>query len=314
MVIAAGNGSTPPHALVVLAAAGPSDSRWLAHAPRPFVVVNKTKEGIPNTGLDASSYAWWIIRNYGNLPTWTLFMHHHEYHWHHPYYSQLLSMAIDIDELDARYGLRYLNVAHDRFGKMLLYTKPALRELTTKENQRLCTELLGAGASAFAYSGNVTYAPGAQFWVHKERILAHSRSFYERLYRALTDDRHPLLGRSSMFYEARALHVFFAEAYWHAILGEGSHLRPPIATYRSLPFLSAVAWPSLQRRYSCDTPYKWALRQSCGPSTDGQLHVGSPRQRSGGNATREREIVQAARRRPNQQGQRLAKSSRTSLP
>lgn len=117
----AGNVTDTAHALVIFAVHGQADTAWLAHAPRPFVLVNKTAEGIPNTGLDASTYLWWIVRNYYRLPSWTLFMHLHEYHWHHPFYSQLLSMAIDVDALPP--GVGYLNVAHDRHGRMLLYTK-----------------------------------------------------------------------------------------------------------------------------------------------------------------------------------------------
>ena len=283
------------HALVVLAAHGPSDKSWLARAPRPYVVVNKTTAGIPNTGLDASSYAWWIVQNYRELPSWTLFMHHHEYDWHHPYYSQLVSMAIDVDALAATHGLRYLNVAHDRYGRLTLYTKPALRELSRAENQRLCNELLGA--YTVDYTGNVTYAPGAQFWVHRDRILARPLSFYQHLYRALTDDDHPLLSRSSIFYEGRSLHVFFAEAYWHTIFGEGTNLHSVLNNYHELPIVSPLRWPSFQRRLSCDTPHKWALRKGCsGQKESGPVRVGSPRQR-GLNWTRD-DVLKAVRRRP----------------
>mmetsp|Transcript_16460 Transcript_16460/g.42228 ORF Transcript_16460/g.42228 Transcript_16460/m.42228 type:complete len:99 (+) Transcript_16460:159-455(+) len=66
--------------LVVLAGhSGSSDLKWLAGAPRPYRVVNKSSEGIPNTGLDASTYLWWIVQNFAQLPNWTLFMHLHEY-------------------------------------------------------------------------------------------------------------------------------------------------------------------------------------------------------------------------------------------
>eukprot|EP00322_Chrysochromulina_rotalis_P011920 CAMPEP_0115842224 /NCGR_PEP_ID=MMETSP0287-20121206/7690_1 /TAXON_ID=412157 /ORGANISM="Chrysochromulina rotalis, Strain UIO044" /LENGTH=232 /DNA_ID=CAMNT_0003295887 /DNA_START=546 /DNA_END=1244 /DNA_ORIENTATION=+ len=168
-------------------------------------------------------------------------------------------MAIDVDALRSR-GVGYLNVAHDRNGRMLLYNKQALRELTRGENQQLREGLLNIRAP---YHGNVTYAPGAQFWVHRSRILARPRVFYERLYKALTDRSHPLLGRISGHYESRQLHNFFAEAYWHVIFGEREALEVPVFEYEDIPVLSALKWPSLQRRYPCDTPSLWARRHGC---------------------------------------------------
>lgn len=242
------------HALVVIAAEASSDVGWASLAPRPFEVVNKSRDGVPNTGLDSSSYLWWIIRNYDSLPTWTCFMHPHEYHWHHPYYSQLVSMALDVDSI----GAQYLNLAHDREGRMLLYNKQAVRELSREANQRLRIDLLDVTTP---YTGNVTYSPGAQFWVHRSRIVARPLSFYRRLYSALTDDRHELLSHASWFYDARPLHVFFAEAYWHTIFGEGERYSLPRSHYGELSVLPATEWPSMQRRLPCDTPKIWERRR-----------------------------------------------------
>ena len=244
------------HALVIVAAEASSDVSWLSRAPRPYVIVNKSRDNIANTGLDASSYLWWILRNYYELPEWMCFMHPHEYHWHHPFYSQLVSMALDVDAI----GAGYLNLAHDREGRMLLYNKQAVRELSRAANQQLREDLLGLTSP---YRGNVTYAPGAQFWVHRSRVLARPRAFYEKLFGALTDERHALLSHGSWFYEHRPLHVFFAEAYWHTIFGEGERYRLPQKNYSQLAVLPALQWPSLQRRLPCDTPKIWERRRGC---------------------------------------------------
>ena len=118
--------------LVVLAGHNASTSlSWVPNwAPRPFVALYKQE--IPNTGYDASTYLWWIIQNYHRLPKWTLFLHNHEYHWHHPLYSQLVSMVLDVDTINRG----YLNVAHDRNGKPLMYHKGALLELNVSENEQ----------------------------------------------------------------------------------------------------------------------------------------------------------------------------------
>ena len=143
------------HALVIIAATSDSALGWLERAPRPFVIVNKSLEGIPNTGMDASSYLWWILQNYHALPTWMCFMHPHEYHWHHPFYSQLISMALDVDKI----GAGYLNLAHDKEGRMLVYNKQAVKELNKRQQDTLRTSLLDLDTP---YLGNITYAPGAR--------------------------------------------------------------------------------------------------------------------------------------------------------
>ena len=195
-------------------------------------------------------------------------------------------MAIDVDELERRSGVGYLNLAHDSAGRWQVYDKPALRELTTAENEDLRRELLGLRTP---YTGQVSYAPGGQFWVSRKRLRARPRAFYERLYAALTDASHPLLSRSSeaSLYPGRTLHVFFAEVYWHYILGEPEAYRPPNATYAELPMLgsppsaaavahlglargqvgsgsSSASWSSALRqkrsKWPCDRPQQWQRR------------------------------------------------------
>ena len=74
------------------------DVGWLARAPIPHVIVDKGGPSNPNVGGDATSYLSWIVANYdtGTIPKWSLFMHAHEFHWHHARYSQLRSMRIDL--------------------------------------------------------------------------------------------------------------------------------------------------------------------------------------------------------------------------
>ena len=64
---------------------------WLSNTPVPCEVLYKT--AIPNTGLDGSTYLWFILEHYYDLPEWTLFMHAHEFHWHHSLFSSLKKYA-----------------------------------------------------------------------------------------------------------------------------------------------------------------------------------------------------------------------------
>ena len=78
--------------LVVLAHSG-EDVRWLRRASLPYLLINKST--VPNTGLDASTYLWFIVQNYDQLPWFTYFTHAHEYAWHHNAYSQLATMQAE---------------------------------------------------------------------------------------------------------------------------------------------------------------------------------------------------------------------------
>ena len=187
-----------------------ASTSWLNWSPRPYVLLDKS--AVPNLGLDSSTYLYFILRHYHALPRWLCFLHLHEYHWHHPYYSQLKSMAIDVDVL----GERYLSLAHDREGKLVTYDKPPLRELNASEHESLRESLLGLRAP-LRPNQHVRFAPGGQFWVARARILARPRSFYAALYDAVTDPRHPQLGegRSSsiqLYAKRPGLGVFFMEA------------------------------------------------------------------------------------------------------
>ena len=260
--------SPPADHLVVLAASTADAARaaaatWLSWAPRPFVVIDKTNA--PNLGLDSSTYLWFILRHYDRLPKWVCFLHLHEYHWHHPYYSQLKSMAVDV----ARAGVGFLNLAHDSSGAMVVYEKAALRELNDTEHRALREELLGIPRRhALRENGTLRFAPGGQFWVSRQRILARPRRFYAKLYEAVTDPHHPLLGRTStvQLYHGRKIGVFFMEAYWHFIMGEP--LWDFELAYTKYAELPAVSWRTnpawsgkrLEAGYTCDNPYDWARR------------------------------------------------------
>ena len=127
------------------------------------------KRSIPNTGQDASTYLWWIVEHYERLPQWTLFMHAHEYHWHHSLFSQLQSMLVDVKAL----GHAFLNINHDDRGKLLLYLKDPLAQLSRREHEQLRCELLKLCTT---YAGQHWHPPGSQFWVRRDRILARPKA------------------------------------------------------------------------------------------------------------------------------------------
>ena len=202
----------------------------MAKAPIAHVTVDKS--WIPNVGGDATSYLSWIILNYHALPKWCLFLHAHEYHWHHARYSQIRSMHLDVEAT----GRGFLSVNHVADGTMLYFAKDLLAELTNEEHTRLRRLLLDLQTP---YPGYVLHSPCGQFWVRRDRILARPRAFYQRLYDALTDAHHPLLSRRAAAegYPSRMLHVFFIEGYWHYVFGEGEDYALPYRNYDRIPLL-----------------------------------------------------------------------------
>ena len=209
---------------------GPQDVRWLKYSPIVYTVV--TKSWTPNVGGDATSYLSWIILNYHALPKWCIFMHAHQWNWHHARYSSLRSMRIDVDA--TKRG--FLSVNHAADGAMILFSKDLLAELTNAEHTVLRRDILGL---EMPYTGRVRHTPCGQFWVRRNRILARSRAFYERLYDALTDSHHPLLGRAAAAegYPERMLHVFFIEGYWHWVFGEAENYALPYQKYDQIPLV-----------------------------------------------------------------------------
>ena len=224
------SGTSPLTNRLAVVARYREDVRWLERAPIRHVVVDKS--WIPNVGGDASSYLSFILLNYHALPEWCLFMHAHEYHWHHAQYSALRSMRIDVDATKSG----FLSISHATDGQMIWFSKDLLAELSDEEHIKLRRELLGLRTP---YRGRVQHTPCGMFWVRRDRILARPLKFYQRLYYAMTNSSHALLGRraSGEGYPSRMLHVFFIEGYWHYIFGEQEDYRLPYTRYDEMPLI-----------------------------------------------------------------------------
>jgi hypothetical protein len=225
----------PASVLAVIASHGES-VEWLEQSPIPYYLVDKSMAA--SVGLDATSYLWFIITYYHQLPEWLLCMHNHEYHWHHAYNSQLRSMAIDLDAA----GVGFLNINHGPSGQMLRFVKDVPAELSWVEHTQLRQELLGLRRP---YGGVIAHPPCSQFWVRRERVLARPRAFFEELYSALSDAAHPLLSRMAAAegYPSRPLHQFFAEAYWHVVFGEAEQYSLPFEMHDQIPLIPGLRLP-----------------------------------------------------------------------
>ena len=254
---------------------------WVKKCPYDIIVYSKLKDEpnfVPHgTDTEASSYIRYIIDNYDDLKDWTYFVHGHEWHWHHPM-SILKSFEIDISALSNE--CKFFSINHGSWHFRQLRTKytdyhlqhktlpimvyknsnPMPSELTLEEYSEVTKEIFGEKefnaimSKYFSHSKNITqqfYPASAQFCVHKSRILARPKSFYEACYCVFEDmSDETLLSKNRLSqllskkakaecYKNRTISGFFFEANWHYIFGEDFFYRPIYTNYNNYPFINS---------------------------------------------------------------------------
>jgi len=247
---------------------------WVERCPHDTVVYSKSPADnnyVPH-GKDgeASSYFRYILDHYDDLKEWTLFVHGHEHHWHHPM-SILKSCEIDTKSLPKT--CKFFSVNHGKWGIRDKYTDYQLQhktmpiminkntrrdvmpsELTSDEYTEALIQLFGVEefnammSKNFPNSNKIEYQiypMSSQFYVHKDRILARPKSFYQACYRIFEDMdlKHDntlskLLSKKAKcaHYQKRRIAGFFFEALWHYIFGEELLYRPVYFAYNNYPF------------------------------------------------------------------------------
>jgi hypothetical protein len=94
--------------VVIVSSHWKEDLTWLKESAWPVHVVDhagappcaiRPVATIPNKGREASSYLWYIVNNYENLPDYIAFIHGHEHAWHHFYKKSLLRLIRPADYL-----------------------------------------------------------------------------------------------------------------------------------------------------------------------------------------------------------------------
>lgn len=252
------------------------NANWIRSSPYDVILYSKT-EGEPNyvregKDTEASSYLYHIIHNYDNLSLWTLFVHAHEYHWHHPL-SVLKSMEIDLDSIDER--CKFFSINHGKWGITDKYDDEILKkqilpimmyrnisgftpsELSTTEYCQVMKDIFGVqeyNAIIKKHFPNQQvlreqrYSPSAQFYVHRDRIRVRPKSFYEHCYQLLTKPGYILQRSASRKYSERKIGTFFFEANWHYIFGEDYLYTPFYQNYQDFPFKTIESKSRLNKK------------------------------------------------------------------
>jgi len=151
-----------------------------------------------NKGNEASTYLKYILDHYDKLPEWNYFIHDEEFAWHHN------GSVVDIlqEALDSK--LEYYNVNerayfdndithHDHYERLCAWWEENLEHYCPRKNLVHANWLYG-------------YRGGAQFLIHKNRILQYPFEFYKRIYDWILDSEY---GRTSGFYLEWTWHVFW---------------------------------------------------------------------------------------------------------
>ena len=189
------------------------DLTWLLEGSQwPVTVVHKeggdpvtlskgTLWTIPNVGVEATAYLWYIIQRYETLPDHVAFIHGHETSHHQQGGRPLLEMIRDAQV--HKYNFVPLNnfwYCIQLQGALRNYIQVYKNlELDTPENFIVCGS--------------------AQFIVSRYRILARRKAYYEKLYERITSRE---IGNA-------------LEYVWHHIFGEpwvhvprDDHFAPPL--------------------------------------------------------------------------------------
>jgi len=168
---------------------------WVKYLKYEYVIISKEKydsEQIPNKGNEASSYLEYIIKNYDNLDEYCIFIHGHRTSWHH-------QQNIDEKINNLIFDKQYYNINDN-----------PLSGIGTGAGSYEKTELIYQSLRKILNMDIIIekiYMRGsAQFYVHKDCILQHSKDTYNKLYNYLMETNE------SSFWTGRAF-----EYIWHLI-------------------------------------------------------------------------------------------------
>ena len=175
------------------------DLRWMGDIDSQKYDIHLVSKTVPdarifqpqNQGFETSAYLEFIIKNYDTLPEWCVFVHGHQYSWHHEGRMQDLVNNLDIDENTPKYKNinidiplychRFITNGEDAAG---YDDDPKHRDslLVGLRDWRNCIGLgLFHPLPITAHPPNFVTRVAAQFIVHRDQIHRHPLSTYEAL-------------------------------------------------------------------------------------------------------------------------------------
>lgn len=141
------------------------DTTW-AEKYSEVVIIEKGVD-MANYGREASSYLYYIIRNYNNLSDYTIFCQGNPF----DHCQEFLEEINDYEHSYRELGTWFTECEGDG--------RPQHQGLKVSEASQ---EYLGVTLDSYGF------VAGAQFIVSKENILKHPQSFYEELLKYCSDD------------------------------------------------------------------------------------------------------------------------------
>lgn len=232
--------------VTVVVAKYKENTDWVSKIVPRHIVYSKF-ENEPNyvpvcRDSEASTYLTYIIDHYDKLTDWSLFLHGHETHWHHPT-SALRTCEI----VPEKTNLQFFSVNHNAKGIITTSTRIGNlipHEIPMDAYQDVYIDIFGKEEydaivrQHFQKEGKIVshgMTHSAQFFVHKDRILRRPKAFYTNCLRALQFNailnKTPSTMYSPTAYVQRTLGPFVFEYLWHYIFGESWMYVPTITRY-----------------------------------------------------------------------------------
>lgn len=208
---------------------------WTKDLSAPFHIVSKTITSYDNNhvihqpdnlGREASAYLGYICKMYDTLPEWCIFVHGHEYSWHHTGRLQDVINNVISGVGVSKNHTKYKNInsyppnyyiEHSEDGGHYNHDPDAKRGMVYGlKTVRDCIELGMFKAAGIHDMITTDYIakPAAQFIVHRDLIKRYDVSVYQRLledlYKTPYDDK-----MKACVYEAMWMRLF--TGYWNEL-------------------------------------------------------------------------------------------------
>jgi len=146
---------------------------------------------LANVGREGHTYYQYIIDHYDELDDYTAFLQGNPFD-HSPNIMRTLSSYIDGTKTFKDFAYLSEHSAPTNCKRCPLWNKIPMKEVYDYLFHD-CPQRIAAERKR---SWNITFGPGAQFIVSRERILARPREFYQRVIRLLEYSSDPIEGHA----------------------------------------------------------------------------------------------------------------------
>jgi hypothetical protein len=216
------------------------DLNWVSQIDKDKYTICTVSKTLPdasiyhpeNFGVEASAYLTYIINTYHSLHEYTVFVHGHEYSWHHEGRLQDILNNFTLEHLQ---GIKFHNFNSRPLIHYVTNNCDGSYEQDTEAERNACKYGMNINRKTIdlglfkplainKYPENFIIPGSAQFWIHKDLILRHSLQTYQGLYQQLKTTPYDMKLKG---------HIF--ESMWHVLFTGHYNIFDWIKTKTILP-------------------------------------------------------------------------------